>query len=197
MHELGAREIVEHHARQMRRGAVARRGKAQLVGLRLVERDQVLHVLHRQALAHHQNVGQITHIHDRREARAWVVVHLLVQALVDGQRPRCAEHDGVAIGLGALHELRTDVAARARLVVHDHALPQFLAQLRRQHARHGIGRPAGRKWHDESHRALRKFLGRDTRADRQTGHHRSRCGQNESTLVELALHAFVSRFFRC
>ncbi|KAG1534331.1 hypothetical protein G6F50_015594 [Rhizopus delemar] len=58
-------------------------------------------------------------------------------------RGRRAQQQGVAVGLGARHEVRTDRRASARLVLHDHGLAQLFLQLARQCTAQHIGGAAG------------------------------------------------------
>ena len=158
--------------------AIAGRGKVELAGLGFVQRNQLLDIAHAQVRAHHQHVGQIAHVNNGREAGAWVVVDGLVQRLVDGQRARGAEHQRVAIGLGAGYGIGTDIAAGTSLVFHDHALAQLFGQLGGQNAGHGVCGPARRKGHDKHDGALGEFLGSHSaqghsQAQGGTGHHAS------------------------
>ncbi|MCY1530033.1 hypothetical protein D9M68_652070 [compost metagenome] len=77
-----------------------------------------------------------------------------------------AHQQRVAIGRGLSHEFRADLAARAGLVLHDHALSQIVAKVLRIDARGGVGRAAGRKRHNHAHGFRGPGVGRG-RAGRQ------------------------------
>ena len=77
----------------------------------------------------------------------------LVQRLVD--RHGAAGHQQrVAVGRGARHEFAADVAAGASLVLHHHALAEFLGQRLGQRAGKDVGRLARWKRHDELDRLV-------------------------------------------
>ncbi|MCY1540409.1 hypothetical protein D9M68_760470 [compost metagenome] len=77
------------------------------------------------------------------------VIHRIVGQPLDRQgragQGRCGrEQDRVAVGFGPDDLLGGDGAAGAGAVLHDDRLFQLLAQLLRQHARHGVGTAARR-----------------------------------------------------
>ncbi|MNL32249.1 hypothetical protein D3C87_1540880 [compost metagenome] len=86
-------------------------------------------------------------------------------------RSRHAKHQGVAIGRGARHIFRTDVAARARLVLDDDRLAPFLGQTFRHQARGDVGGAAGRERHHDGDGASGKVVGalRKGRCGNQSG----------------------------
>jgi hypothetical protein len=175
MREVGAGGVVEHHARQVRRSAVARRGIAELAGVRLAVGHQLLDVLRGNGRVHHQHVRQVADLHHRREALDRVVADLLVQADVDGQRPRGPEQQHVAIGRRAGHRFGAQVAAGAGLVLDDHRLAQL--DRRGQRACHRVGGAARGKGHDHHDRLGREIVG--LRHGRQAKRGRSRAHQGE------------------
>ena len=77
------------------------------------------------------------------------------QLPVQRRRRRHADvmnQDGVTVGLGVLDLLRCQDAARARLVLHDHRLPERLGHRLGDDARHGVGGPAGSIGHEHRER---------------------------------------------
>ncbi|KAG0755916.1 hypothetical protein G6F22_020456 [Rhizopus arrhizus] len=74
-------------------------------------------------------------------------------------RGRRAQQQGVAVGLGARHEVRTDRRASARLVLHDHELAQRLGHAFGQDAGQHIGGAAGREGRDDLDRPGRIRVG--------------------------------------
>ncbi len=70
VHQVHAGEHLEQLAVQMHDGADAAGGEVELPGARLGVGDQLLHARHRQLRAHHQDVGHVGDVRDRREVPA-------------------------------------------------------------------------------------------------------------------------------
>src|SRR5215472_7079543 len=96
-------------------------------------------------------------------------LELVVKRRVD--RAAWRDHEERITVRGRAHDrLGADVAAPARSVVDDKWLAQPFRQPLAHRACHGVGRPAGRKWHDPAHRPRRVGLREsDVRDDRQRG----------------------------
>ena len=80
-----------------------------------------------------------------------IAKRVVAQLPVERRRRRHADmvdEDGVAVGLGILHLLRREDAARARLVLHDDRVAKRLRHRLRHHARHRVGRAARRIRHE-------------------------------------------------
>jgi hypothetical protein len=103
-----------------------------------------------------------------------VVRQLGVEVLVDDQRRRRRREQRVAVGIGLVGGLAADVAARARAVFDDDGLSPFARQELGHDARHGIGGPAGREWHDDLDRAAGIILRRTCSGQRDHRHQRRR-----------------------
>ena len=155
--DIGACHLIEQNAGQVRRGAVARRGIAQLARVCAGVRDQRLQIGRRHCGVHRQHIGQVADPHDRREALLRIVGLVRVKADVDRQWPGCTEKNRVAVGLRAGDKLGADVAARACLVLDHDRLAQLRLQALGQPACQRIGRPARRKRHHQRDRARRKI----------------------------------------
>jgi hypothetical protein len=65
----------------------------------------------------------------------------------------------VAVRRRPRHDLAADGAAGARPVVDDRGLRPFFGEARRERARHGIGRAAGRCRHHDPHRLVGEIRG--------------------------------------
>src|SRR5204862_8081389 len=87
------------------------------------------------------------------------VAELGVKALVGRENAVVAEQPGVAVRCAPGHELRGDIAARARPVLdHDLLAPGF-GELLAEGAREDIARPARGEADDEAHGFSRPALG--------------------------------------
>jgi len=84
----------------------------------------------------------------------------------------------VAVRLGMCRSADPDVAPRSRLVLNDESTANGIAEVDCENARHGVGRTAGRKGHDDLDRALgiarrprprRPEAGRHCCADHEAG----------------------------
>jgi hypothetical protein len=72
-----ARHGGEQPAHEVLRAAVAGRGVVDLLGLRLGQRDELLHVLRRHLGMHQQHVGRVDQLADGGEALDRVVAEVL------------------------------------------------------------------------------------------------------------------------
>jgi len=77
--------------------------------------------------------------------------------------------DGVAVGGRSRDVVEAKHAARARPVLDDHLLPEALAHLRRDEARHDVGGIPWRKGNDDAHRLGRVALRVRKRREQQEG----------------------------
>ncbi len=154
VHGVDLRDVVEQFTRQV--GGRARAGgcEIQLARLALGAGHEFAQGLDAGAGRHDQHVGE-GHAHgDGGEVLERVVADLH-EVGRDAQRPDGAEQQHGAVGR-ALGDLGMgEVAAGARLVVHDHGLADVLAELLGDHARGDVGRAAGREADHQRHRLLR------------------------------------------
>src|SRR4051812_15011419 len=114
--------------------------------------DQLLDVLHRQIVVHHQDVGRGDDRADRQQIRAHVVRHVLDERRRHRIHRRAGEEGGVAVGRRLRGEVAAERAARAALVLDEYRLVHRLAKARGDHATDRIGHAAGTVGHDEPDR---------------------------------------------
>ena len=148
VHEVGAGHGLEHLGRQMRRGAGAGGGVVETRGLRFGIFDELLDVVHRQRVVHHQHQRDRRDLRDRDEILHGVI-RLLLQAGVDRECDR-GDHQHMAVGRGLCHQIGADTAAAARTIVDDGRLPPAIGQPLRDEPRDRVGGAAG----DERHHQL-------------------------------------------
>ncbi|SPK72371.1 protein of unknown function [Cupriavidus taiwanensis] len=142
---------------QVQRGHRARRAVGQLAGVGLGVGDVVLHGLDRRIRRHHQAERIAGQVDD--------VAQVLDRVPVDlgGVRQAVDRHghlrQRVAVGRGALHQLRRQHAAGTRLVLDDHGLAQDFRGVVGQHAERDIRGAAGGVADHQPDRALRELVG--------------------------------------
>ncbi len=146
----------------------------------LRELDEFLEALHRKLGVHGEHELVRRHRVDGRELAQRVERHAPVEMRIDGDLAVCEEPHGVAVGRRLRHQLRGDVAVRARTVLHNHRLAERLGKLLGEHARRDVGCAPGRNRNDEAERARRKLSESDA----------ARC--NERQEEEDADHAIYS-----
>jgi len=78
--------------------------------------------------AHVHERGHVSQLAHGFQVGQRVEAQLAVQVLIDDEIIGGAQHQRVAVGLGARDVLHADVATRAGLVVHHHGLAQALFQ---------------------------------------------------------------------
>src|SRR5262249_34783780 len=84
-------------------------------------------------------------------------------------------HQRVAVGLRGEHRLRADDAARARAVLHQHRLPEGVAQVLGDDAAGDVGARARRERDDDADRAGRVLLRERGAGDEQDGRYEEPC----------------------
>jgi len=122
-----------------------------LPGLRLGERDQLLHVLRG-----HANVQRERAVACGDEAHHVEVAHqvegkLRVERGIDGAGAGRAERDRIAVGRGARHRFRGEIASGARAVLDDESLAEGLGEARAVGARDDVVRAAGGESDHDAH----------------------------------------------
>jgi hypothetical protein len=123
--------------------ADARHGRGDLPGLSLRKRDQLLHRLGRESGMDPQQWRTAGHLNDGVQIAYRVEPHVAIHAWHDRNRRARAKH-GVAIGFGAHDDLRADLSACARAVIHDHLLAPDIGEARGDCASDQIhGSPGG------------------------------------------------------
>ena len=119
--------------------------KVRAAGLALRHRDHLADACGGEALAHHQHVRHGGDAGDRREIPHCVVGAVLDQALIGGVGLVGAEHQHMAVGLGARHRIGADDARSAGPVLHHDRLIEIAgaASCAISRASASIGPPGG------------------------------------------------------
>ncbi|MCY1213937.1 hypothetical protein D9M72_257400 [compost metagenome] len=153
-------DVGDEHARlrleglggQVHHGAVAAGSVVQFAGMLLGVVDQLAHVLRRQAVRHHQQVGGDRHLADRGEVGLGVVRQAGVDIRPDRMRAGGGDQQRIAIGRSLGGHVRADRAAGAGAVVDHDLLAHAGAHLLRDGACQQVSRAAGREGHDQADR---------------------------------------------
>ena len=117
------------------------------------------HARRREVLAHHQDVRHGGDAGDRREILHRVVGAVLDQALIGGVGLVGAEHQRVAVGLGARHRVGADDARSARTILDHDGLAEIGRRLLGDHPCQRVDRTARRVGHNDRDGSARKALG--------------------------------------
>ncbi len=157
--------------REVRRGADAGRCVGKLFLPR--ELDQLLEVFRRHRRIHGDDVRRGRPEDHRNEIGERVVARVRIQARVH-RVSDARDEQRIAVGRGALHLLRGDVAAGAGLVLHHHRLTKRLRQLRRHQARDQIGGARRRKADHDVNRFLLRPVLRQRWKSKQRGEQNSK-----------------------
>ena len=94
-----------------------------------------------------------------------------------------ADHDGVAVGLGARHFLDGDDAGRAGLVLDQHVLAERFAELLGVVPRHRVGQPAGRVGDQHADRAVGIGALRERRARCEPNPEQRQCNPEQTRIT--------------
>src|SRR5688572_21923682 len=129
----------------MRPAAGTRRGKIELAGPGLRERDELGGGFRRQRWMYHEEIRIRGGQGDRRVVPQRVIRELRIGRHVRRQRADRAEKDGIAVRRRLLRHDRGDDATPARPVVDDDLLSEALGKLLTDLARQNIGRAARSK----------------------------------------------------
>ena len=143
--------ILHHLLQQMGEAAIARRAHRQRRALRHIEKPR--QPLRRAIGAHHQNLRHLGGLRHRREIAHRIKAHPREQRLIDRQTIR-ASTQGQPIRPGPRHNLITDIAARAGMVLHHHTLPQRRRHMPRQQPGHNILASPRRDGYDQPYRPI-------------------------------------------
>ena len=131
-------------------GADAAGRVIEFAGLRLGERDQLLHRLGGDARMHQQHIGRRGYQRERGEILQGVVGRGAIQGRQYHQRPGKSEQQGVAVSSRLGHDLAGNEARRAGTAVGDDLLAEQFAHARREYARAQIGEAARCAGHDHA-----------------------------------------------
>ena len=155
MLQLDAGELLEVFTRHVTGRAHARRAERDGMLLRILH--QFLEVPGRKVRAHRKRGDAIAHVGNRLEGFERIELHRH-KLRRDCQIADRRVEQRVAIGLGLGDELRTNRAARARLVIQNHRLPRTRRHLVRNQPRDVVVGAAGGVGNDQRDR-----LGRPSR----------------------------------
>jgi hypothetical protein len=185
--DVHARLHLEGLARHVQRRAHRADGEVQLPRLGLGQRDELAHVLHRQARAGHQDRRRGGHAGERGEVLHRVEGQRGVQRGVDGVAGE-AQQQRVAVGRGLGDRVGGDVAARAGLVLDDDGAAQRGTHADGQRARQRVGRAAGGRADEDTHGRVA-----DLRAGTGGKGQCGQCGGRDEDVT--AFHRKVSLYF--
>ncbi|MNT08568.1 hypothetical protein D3C72_1433150 [compost metagenome] len=162
--------LVQVRADQVREGADAIGAVADLALVLRGPVEELLHVLYRHVPVHGQHDLGDAEFGDKGQVPAHVIRHVAVQVRRVDQRRGVGEQDGVAVRRAARDGLHRDHARAAGLVVDDDGLPETLAHVLGQCARHGVGGAAGRARDNNGDGTRRVALGTAGGAPRHRCH---------------------------
>ena len=144
---LAAGHRLEQLAREVHRGAAARRRHVDLARVGLAVGDELGDGLGRERRRHLHHVGRSHQAGDRRDVADEVEAEVLVERRVDAVG-RVDEQHRVAVRRRVDDRLDAEVVAGARLVLDHERLAHLLGQPLRDDARQHVGR-AGRRVRDD------------------------------------------------
>ena len=116
------------------------------------QRDEALHVGGGKGRMHREHDRRDSDLADGGEILDRVVGHLLVQSRVDGVGGHGRHQQGVPVGHRLCDQIGADIAAGARLVLHQELLAEERSQFSAQDARDRVSWPARRKGDHDAHR---------------------------------------------
>ncbi|MPM86049.1 hypothetical protein SDC9_133132 [bioreactor metagenome] len=143
----------------MQAGAHAGRSVADGVGLGLGQRHQFLNRLGRHLRIDRNDIGRAPHGSHGHKVAKHAVGQLGHQRRVDGQIALRHDQQRMAVGLGTLDHIDTDIAAGAGAVVDDGGLLVMLGQAGRQNARQDVHRTTCRERRNDGELPGGKLLG--------------------------------------
>src|SRR5215218_10788015 len=159
MSDVGADEIVQQHAAEMRRGARARGAELHLVLVRLGVGDELLEILGWKILTHRKHDGNLRQQRDRSKIGLRIVERALVERLALCVSAHRSYSDRVAIGASVGHALTARLSSRAADVFDHDLLAEQFAHARSHDAAEYIRWAAGSKRNYQSDGPGRVILG--------------------------------------
>ena len=164
--------LLEQFTGEVRRRAGGGLGKAVLAGMIFHQIDKFLERFGGKAGIDRNDVGGGGDQGDRRKVFDGIIGDFRIHARIDHEA-RAHHENRVAVGRRACHRGHAGVAAGAGNVFGVNLLPPDLRQFLRDDTRDHIGRPAGPKGHDQSHRpcgiSLRRGLAAGSQEREQRG----------------------------
>jgi hypothetical protein len=171
MRDLDSADDLEELAGKMRRRTDTGARIIELVRIGFGTRDQGGDRIDAEPGIDQNRIWRSPEFGDRREILVGIVGNFCVETGIDDVGAR-GDQQRVAVRLGVGHSADPDVAARSRLVLNDESTANGIAEVRSENARHGVGRAAGCKRHDDFDRAFR--IARGLRPCRPEAGHRCR-----------------------
>ena len=154
MRRVDFRHLFQQFPGQMTAAAIARRAVNQR--LRLRQRDQVLHLVHRQRWMHHQNQRRFSELRHCGKILQGIVGQFFLQMRQHGVR-RVDDAQRMTIRRCTRRQFGTEDGARAAAIVHHHLITQRLSQPLGGQATQKIGSAPGWRRHDHAYRTRRVF----------------------------------------
>jgi hypothetical protein len=141
VHEFGARLNSDCLHSKVRQRAVSDRGKVVFAGIFLQQRDEFRDRVDPKVWVDGENTRLGDQLSNRRDVLAGIVRQPREKQRVDGERPTDAHPESRAIGCGLCDYIGTEIAAGARLILHDkYGGGIFLLQAVDDQARHDVRR---------------------------------------------------------
>src|SRR5258706_11923864 len=177
MRDLDSADDLEQLAGKMRGGTDTGARIIELVRVGFGTRDEGGDRIDAEPGIDQNRIWRSSEFGNRREILVRIVGNFCVETGVDDVGAR-RDQQRVAVRLGVCHSADPDIAPRSRLVLNDESTANGIAKMHSENARHGVGRAAGRKGHDDLDRALgiargprpgRPEAGRRCRAYHETG----------------------------
>ena len=130
-------------------------GRTIFEGLAFGERQQILHGLHGQILAHHKDMFKRAHTSQRRKILDGIIARLAQHKHIIAMGLVIAECDRQTIRFGTGHLSCAQRARCTRHILHNNRLPQGVGQITGDKPRNDIGRSACGIGDNQTQRPLR------------------------------------------
>ena len=151
MHHVEASgERFELLAAEMQDRSDAGGAVAEFPRVRLDQRDQALHVLHRQRGIDREQRRRHPDLRDRREVADRIVRHLGIEARIDRVGRHRRDEERVAVRRGLRDHVGAEIAARAAPVLDHELLAEEFTELVRHDPADDVGRTASRERHHQA-----------------------------------------------
>ena len=142
---IDARHLVHQLTREMLRAADAAGRVAELAGVLFCVSDEIDGILDRHVAPDHDHVRHDADERNRNEIAQRVVAKLvLVEVLIDGYLARCGHQKRLAVRGRLRDRTRRDRCERARAILNDDRLAEFVLDRLAEQPRHNIDAAARR-----------------------------------------------------
>ncbi|MNT14345.1 hypothetical protein D3C72_1493460 [compost metagenome] len=152
MDKVGAGQLVEQRAHQVRLAAAAERPVAERLRTALRIGCEVLDAVHRQAGRYRHDQGHITNRRHRRKIARDVVGERWQHHRIEHEGGVVGQQEGVSVRLRLGDRVGADHGVGAALVLYHHRLAQLLGHALRQLPGDDVGGAAGSVRHDHPDR---------------------------------------------